>query len=70
MQLIVAGPDAGRVLYVDADGGVKAMLTEDRPPVRRDECGLLRQSHVHTISHLVQESLNESPNRALRTLTR
>ena len=48
----------------------KAMLEEDRPPVRRDAHGLMRQSHAQTIGQLVRKSLRESPSPALLRLAR
>jgi HEAT repeat protein len=44
----------------------KALLREDRKPVRRNADG--RISSIHTIHDLVRKSLKESPNRALRAL--
>jgi HEAT repeat protein len=48
----------------------QAMLREDRPPVRHDAHGLMRQSHVQTIGQLVRKSLGESSSPAIRKLTR
>ena len=46
----------------------QVMLREDREPVRRNASGL--ETSIHTIRVLVQKSLKESPNRALRKLVK
>jgi HEAT repeat protein len=46
----------------------KAMLLEDRKPVRRDARGFPKQSSVHSIGTLVRKGLRESPNPSLRAL--
>jgi hypothetical protein len=48
----------------------KAMLREDRKPIRRDANGFTKQSSVDTISTIVRQSLKESPNRVLRKLAK
>jgi HEAT repeat protein len=47
----------------------KAMLQENRKPIRQDENGVMKQSSIHSIRDLVRNSLMESPSRALRDLT-
>jgi acyl-CoA reductase-like NAD-dependent aldehyde dehydrogenase len=46
----------------------QAMLREDRKPVRREASGHGMTTSIHTIRVLVQKSLKESPNRALRKM--
>lgn len=48
----------------------QAMLREDREPVRREASGHEMTTSIHTIRVLVQKSLKESPNQALRKLVK